>query len=403
MYIARQPIFLTNKKVYGYELLFRGSKESTGFDGASATKATASVMANLFESGIDAIVEGKKAFINFNRELLMSDLLELLSKDQLVVEVLEHVKVDELLIMRMKTLHERGYEIALDDFVETYEDYPLVPFAKIIKFDIVETPLDTLEDAVAKALGDRKILLAEKIETEEDFQRAKAMGFHLFQGYFFSKPTIVGRKNETKTTSETQYIRIMQELKKEEPSYQILAEIIEKDVNLSYRLMRVISGRVGDDLIYSIKRALTYMGLSELERWVKVLMLQELGVDKPKELMRLSLVRSKLSELIATASNLKKAKYEASMLGLFSAIDAILDTDMEEAVKDLSISPLVITALLNQQGALLVIRQLIDAYENGQWQKIDVLAKEIHMDKEVIFQHYLASVKWAKEVMEVIY
>ncbi|MBF7096803.1 EAL and HDOD domain-containing protein [Alkalibacter mobilis] len=403
MYIARQPIFKTNKDVYGYELLFRLERDSSGFGGATETQATASIITSLFESGIETIVENKRAFINFNRELLELDLVELLDKNRLVIEVLENVELDPLLIERIQCLSNNGYEIALDDFVESYEEYPLVKYADIIKHDIIATPLETIEISVEKALKDRKILLAEKIETEEEFLKAKEMGFKLFQGYFFSKPSVVGQKNETITTTKIQYLRILQELDYEEPSYQKLAEIIEMDVNLAYRLLRVVSARVGDDLIYSIKRALTFMGLKELERWIKVLMIQELGVNKPKELVRISLIRSKLSELIALSSNLKKSKHEAAIMGLFSTIDAILDMDMEDALKDITLSPKVSNALVLSQGELSIIKKIIEAYEIGEWSEIDSLAKEINIEQNAIYDHYLESVKWSKEIMDMIY
>ncbi len=402
MYIARQPIFKTNMEVFGYELLFRENHNSKGFDGISAKHASASVLTNLFESGIDAIVEKKKAFVNFDQELLKLDLVELIGPDRLVVEVLEDVIVNQELIDRVEALSKKGYRIALDDFEEGYDTYPLVQYADIIKYDITVTPLEDLTSVVYKAMRDRKILLAEKIETEEEFRKAKRMGFTLFQGYFFSKPSIVGKKNDTKTTTKSQYIRLIQELQREEPSYQELAEIIEKDVRLAYRLMKVISGRAGDDLVYSIKRALTYMGLRELERWVNVLMIQELGAHKPKELIRMSLVRSKFSELIALKGHLKSIKHEAAMMGLFSTIDALMDAKMEEALEDVSLPGQITEALIKEQGKLADILKILRAYENGDWELTDGFAKKIGIPEDVLFDNYLMAVKWAHETMLLI-
>ncbi|MBM7562361.1 EAL and HDOD domain-containing protein [Fusibacter tunisiensis] len=402
MYIARQPIFREDKEVYGYELLFRGGKASKGFDGISATHATASVLTGLFESGLEKIVEDKKAFINFDEVLLKTDLPELIDKDRLVVEILETVVVDDGIKERIEDLSQKGYRIALDDFEDSYDTYPLVPIADIIKYDLVVTPLETIKTEVIKALKDNKILLAEKIETEGEFDQARKMGFKLFQGYFFSKPSIVGKKNRTKTTSKTQYLRLIQELQADEPSYQKLAEIVEKDVNLAYRLMRVISGRAGDDLVYSIKRALTYMGLKELERWIHVLMIQELGANKPKELMRLSLIRSKFSELVALTSNLKRIKHEAAMMGLFSTIDALLDMDMEEALLDIPLPGHVLDALIRKQGTLASLYELVEAYEHGDWLETASLSKNMGLDSENLYQKYLMSVEWARETMDLM-
>lgn len=402
MFIARQPIFNKFMEVFGYELLFRAGSDSKGFDGISSSHATASVIGNLFESGIDQIVDDKRAFVNFDAAFINSDLPELIESHRLIIEVLEDVEVDDDLINRIKELKSKGYRIALDDFVENYDDYPLVPYANIIKYDLMETPLATLEMTVIKALENGKILLAEKIETEEEFMKAKEMGFTLFQGYFFSKPSIIG-KPSSKATTKAQYSRIINELKKEEPSYQVLAEIIEKDVNLAYRVMRVISSRAGDDIIYSIKRALTYMGLKEIERWVNILMIQELGDNKPKELMNMSLIRTKFAEAIAIQSGLKNIKHEASMMGLFSTIDAMLDQNMEEALSDISLPNSIKDSLIKHQGVLMPIYRLVSAYEKGEWEMTEQLSKNMNLDEDKLFDAYMESVAWARETVNIMY
>lgn len=399
MYIARQPIFNSEKKVYGYELLFRGTKDSKKFDGRSPVHATASVIAGLFETGIEQIVENKKAFINFGHELIHMDFLELIPSDRLVVEVIESVVVDQKLQDRITDLSQKGYKIALDDFVESYEDYPLVKQADILKYDLMATPLHTIKEGVGKGLKDKKILLAEKIEREEEFEMAKDMGFTLFQGFFFSKPSIIGNENNTKITTKTQYMRLIEELHQEEPSYRRLTAIIGQDVKLAYRFMRVISGRVEKDSLNSIKKALTYMGLNELERWIYVLMIQELGADKPRELVLLALIRSKFAEGIARCGHLKNLRHEAALMGLFSTIDALMDTNMEKALADVSLTESVRSALLEKEGSLSEIVGMIKSYERGQWHIIDEMAEELGVQPEEIYYNYLQSVDWAKKAM----
>lgn len=402
MFIARQPIFNKSMEVFGYELLYRSGSDSKGFDGTSSSHATASVIGGLFESGIDQIVDDKRAFINFDAAFIGSDLPELIENHRLIIEVLEDVVVNEDLILRIKNLKSKGYRIALDDFVEAYEQYPLVPLADIIKYDLMMTPLDTIKPAVAKALTENKILLAEKIESEAEFNLAKEMGFTLFQGYFFSKPSIIGKPN-TKATTKAQYSRIISELKKEEPSYQILAEIIEKDVNLAYRVMRAIKSRAGDDLVYSIKRALTYMGLKEIERWINILMIQDLGENKPKELMNLSLVRTRFAEAIAVESGKKNIKYEASMMGLFSTLDAMLDQNINEALSDITLPDSIKEVLCHGKGQLKPIYDLMIAYEKANWDEAIRLCQQMNIDEGNLYTAYLDSVKWAAEIVHMMY
>lgn len=402
MYIARQPIFNRVLDVYGYELLYRSGEESKGFDGTSDFMATAVVISGLFESGIEALIEDKKAFVNFDAHFLSMDLTELIDADRLVVEVLETVRVDEELVERLQELKKKGYKIALDDFVESYHEYPLVPMADIIKYDILATPLEQIKHEVKRAIRQGKILLAEKIEDEETFQAAKELGFHLFQGYFFSRPNIVG-KATNRSTAKAQYVRLLTELKQPEPSYQALAEIIEKDVNLAYRLMKVISSRAGDDLVYSIKRALTYMGLREIERWVSIMMLRDLNEHKPQELMRLTLVRTKFSELIAKHSSLSAVKHEASMMGLFSTIDAMLDQRMLEALDGISLPKTVMEALITAEGILGPIYKIVRAYEQGDWQLADRLGRGLGLTEDLLYDQYRAALIWAKDIVKMMY
>ncbi|MGB5824382.1 MAG: EAL domain-containing protein [Proteocatella sp.] len=398
MFIARQPIFNKDLDVYGYELLFRSDIKSNKFDGTSSEIATATVISGLFESGINRIVEDKYAFINFDEDFVLSSGLELISPDRLIVEMLENIKISDSLIKRLEDIKKKGYKIALDDFIGNYSDYPLTPFADIIKFDVLATPLDTIHQSIHLALSQKKIILAEKIETEQEFLKAKKMGFHLFQGYFFSKPSITG-KSLNKSSSKIPYLLIIKELQKEEPSFQSLAEIIEKDINLAYRFMRIVSLRSGEDSIYSIKKALTYIGLKEIERWISLLMIQDISKSKPQELIKLSLIRTKFSELIALHCELKNMRDEAYLMGLFSTLDAMLDEDMSEALKDITLPYSITEVLIHHRGVLSPIYDLFIAYEQGNWVQSDIISKKMNINQSVLYEDYLSSIKWANATL----
>lgn len=397
MFIARQPIFNKILNVFGYELLFRMDNKATVFGGTSSEKATATVMIGLFEEGIENIVEDKYAFVNFDETFIHSDSLEMIPPNQLVVEMLEDIKVDEKLVKRLTDLKAKGYKIALDDFMEDYEEYPLVPIAHIIKFDLLETPLETIEEEVKKAIIDNKVILAEKVETKEIFNQAKEMGFHLFQGYFFSKPSIISETN-SKMSSTSQYTKILLELKKDEPSYDVLVAIIEKDVDLAYRFLKVMSHRSDKNVIESIRMGLTYMGLNEIERWISILMLQDMSSNKPKELITMSLVRTKFAEKIAKYGKNTGIQYAASMMGLLSTIDGMLDKTMKEALEGMSLDRSIKEALIEKKGKLYPIYQLLLAYEKGDWGEVVAITKDRKIDPEVLGKDYLESIKWANEV-----
>lgn len=399
MYIARQPIFDTAKGVYGYELLFRSSNTSVAYTGTSAESSTAVVLGGLFELGVEKIVGDKKAFVNFNYNSLLSNTIELVDPSTLIIEVLEDVEVDSRLMRRLESLHKEGYHIALDDFAHSVKDFKMVPVADIIKYDLIATPLNTIQDEVMEALRRKKILLAEKVETEEEFIEARKMGFHLFQGYFFSKPVIVaGLKGKKPDISI--YRRILNELHSEDPSFQALSEILETDVAVAYRLVNIVSKKNEKDIQKGLKSALIKMGLADFERWVHIMMLQDLSVNKPDELIRTSLIRSKFGELVAyNCGSLYSRSSEISLMCLFSVLDAMLDLTMEEVMADLSISDDIKDALIKREGPLVSVLKLAESYEKGQWIEIDELSRQIGIDGNHLVNWYMDSINWTERIM----
>lgn len=388
MFIARQPIFNTELNVYGYELLFRLTSQSSQFGGVSSHGATAAVITGLYELGLEKIVEDKLAFINFDEIFIHSSALELIEPNRMIVEMLENIKIDKGLLERLTDIKEKGYKIALDDFEESYQTYPLTPLADIIKYDLIATPLDTIEADTALAIAQGKVLLAEKVETHEEFIRAKEMGFQLFQGYFFSKPSIAGQSC-SKSPTKLQYFRLITEIKKEEPSYEVLAELIQQDVTLSYRVVRMTSVRSGNDLVSSIKYALSYMGLNEIERWLNILMLQDLGKEKPEELMKISVIRSRFAEKLAKRAGLStNYQHAASIMGLFSTLDGILDQTMEDALTGITLPASIPDALLYHTGILYPIFELMLAYEKGEWLITDQFTESLNINPFSLYRDY---------------
>ncbi|MEL7659666.1 EAL and HDOD domain-containing protein [Acetobacterium wieringae] len=399
MFIARQPIFNVDLDVYGYELLFRLNSQSSQFGGISSQGATAAVLTGLYEAGIENIIEDKRAFINFDEIFIHSDALELIKPDQMVVEMLEKIKIDDSLIERIRSIREKGYRIALDDFEEAFQSYPLSPLADIIKYDLMATPLATVASDAAAALAQGKVLLAEKVETRDEFLQACDMGFTLFQGYFFSKPVIAGQ-SVNKSPTKFQYFRLIEELKKEDPSYDALAELIQQDVTLAYRVMRMASVRSNHDLVSSIRYALTYMGLNEIERWFNILMLQDLGQEKPAELMKIALIRSRFAQTLAKRALMTyNAQHGAAMMGLFSVLDGILDQTMDEALAGIALPPAIPDALIKGEGVLYPIYQLMLAYEKGDWATTLKRSQELKIEEYILYHDYREAIAWANEII----
>lgn len=398
MFIARQPIFNAQLEVYGYELLFRLNSRSTQFGGVSSQGATAMVITGLFESGLENLIEDKIAFINFDEIFIHSEAVELIKPDRMIVEMLENIEVSSNLMTRLADIKAMGYSIALDDFAQTYQTYPLTPLADIIKYDLLVTPLDTIAADIPAGLAQGKTLLAEKVETQEEFLKAKALGFSLFQGYFFSKPRIAGRSFRA-TPSQIQYLQLMSEINATEPSFERLAELIEQDVTLTYRLLRLASFRAGSEQISSIKFALSYIGLREFERWISILMIHEASKDKPAELIKISLIRTRFAESLAKQAGLSEQEHDAALMGLFSVLDAILDQPMAVVLEGIALPQSILDALITGQGSLLPIYDLILAYEKGDWTRVETVAMALKIDDYAIYHDYRESIKWANNVI----
>lgn len=399
MFIARQAIFNRSLKVYGYELLHRDSATSQTYHATSPQQSSASVLNGLFELGIDTISSNKKSFINFDYDFLFSDSIELIEPSNLIIEVLEGTVVDQKLLSRLTELKEKGYKIALDDFMEDIKTYPLMPLSDIIKFDILATPLHTIEVDVQRALSQRKVLVAEKIETEAEFKQARTMGFHLFQGYFFQKPNIVGHTSRKKSPALS-YFRIIDELNQENPSFDRLTDIIKMDVNLVHRLLLMTkeNGDEAEDLVQNIKQALVFMGLKQLRRWINILLLQDLATSKPGELTHLSLVRARFGELLAENSPFYAQKNEIYGMFLFSTLDAILDEPIDQALDGLALTFPVKQALIHQQGELAPFLELVFSYEKGQWNNVQKIADQLQIDQDKISPYYLEAIEYARDI-----
>lgn len=397
MFIARQPIFNQSKRVVAYELLFRQEREQNCFTGTNPHAATAFVVGGLFENGLYPIVGEKTAYINADYDFLMSESLELLEPKNLMIEITEDVIPDKELMLRLTDLKNKGYSFALDDYEEGIAE-PLLGYAAVVKFDIRATPMENIDLEKITLINNHTLFLAEKVETGEEFIKAKEMGFKYFQGFFFRRPRIVEGirgKNEKSAV----YTRIFQELRKEEPSFERLETLIGRDPKMTYTLIRISSKAYNQKKQFTLKRALTNMGLRQLQRWIYILMLQDASQGKPRELMRLALVRTRLGEEIARNSILKKRRDEVALMCILSVIDAMLDEPMEKVLEDLQISQEIKDALVLQKGSLAAVMELIEAYESGRWKDVDSLQQQLNIHGKDLSHSYLEAIRWAEEVM----
>lgn len=395
-YVARQPIFDARKKISGYELLFRDqtAKYDPSIDG---DVATSTVLSNsYFSIGMDSLVGDKKSYINFTQSLLLQKFPLLLPKESTVIEILENVEPTPELVAACAEMAGKGYSFALDDFTYSPELGPLIDLAHIIKFDFRMTSIEKIQDYLNKIQRrDELILLAEKIETHDEFQKASEMGFNLFQGYFFCKPELVtGREIPG---SQLALLQIMAEVNRPDFDVNKIEPLIAPDVGLAYKLLRYINSAffAKAQRISSIQQALIYMGEVEIRRFVSLIAMSNLAGNKPGELIRASCIRGKFCELMGALATQPVSQSELFTLGMFSLIDAILDQPMQKIMKDLPLADDIKTALVERKGRLTGYLLLAETYEKGQWGHMSKITQILNIEEEKLPDLYLQACKWS--------
>ena len=394
VFVARQPIFNINKKIYAYELLFRTGM-SNAFPDLDGETATSSLLSSsFFTVGIEKISGGKIAFINFTEELLLQGTPIMFPAKKIMVEILEDVTPSEAINDACFQLIDKGYTLALDDFVFSKEWMPLVEAAKVIKVDFMLSTMEEIEEIVAVTAPYKCKLLAEKIETYDEFQQALQMGFEYFQGYFFAKPEIL--KNKDIPSSQLTLLQLITEVNRAEYDPQTLERLINQDVSVSFKLLKYLNSAYYSRVepVSSIKQAIAYLGERGIRQFVSLIATSKLSESKPDELIRTSIIRARFLEQIAEDyGQMNSSDY--FMLGLFSCIDAMLDNSMEYLMEQLPLTAAVKNALIIRSGEMFPFLHAIECYEVGDFVTFTDILNELGIESEKITDFYLDAVSWA--------
>ncbi len=356
---ARQPILNLSLDVHAYEFLYR----PTGQGNDSDHSITAEVLSSsIIDLGLDKASNNKLAFINMSYEDIMNSHIESLPANRLVLELLEDIKPDPALVLRVKFLCEKGFTFALDDFIYTPDWDPLIDLADIIKFDLTTTTFKENKALMHQLRTNKITFLAEKVETYQEFEAYRDIGCELFQGYFFCKPEhIKGKSISANTIIQT---KLLAAVNQPDISVNELQATIEQDPNLSYMLLKYLNSAhfSFSKPVQSIKQAIVIIGMNNLSKWVTLLSLRNMS-SKPSELLRISLVRAKLAKLIAVEKKLKNSS-SFFLAGLLSNIDAMLDSTMQDIIPPMSLDSDITNALVHKKGVIGQVLTEITQYED---------------------------------------
>jgi c-di-GMP-related signal transduction protein len=401
--VARQAIFDRDRRVYGYELLFRSAAVPNEFDGTEGGLATRQVLANsLLVIGLENLVGAKKAFFNFGRGPLLQGWHASLPRGSTVIELLETVEPDAEVLDACRKLREQGYQIALDDFVFRPGCERLLDVADLVKIEIqsIPRPEQKLLVRSAKARGLR--IVAEKVETHEEFDWARQAGYDYFQGYFFARPvTLRGRQIPA---DKLHCLRLLQEAQRPELDFDRLEALILEDVSLSYQLLRYVNSPLFalNSRMRSIRQALLYFSDPELRKWIALATLARTAADKPGELIRHSLMRARFCESLARFLE-TGLEQSAFLAGLFSLLDALVDRPLDETLAEICLAP-EIGAVLRGEAAesdpLARVFQLARSYEIADWQRVDEIGEQLGVPVASLGEMYCEAAGWARQVLE---
>lgn len=365
--LARQPIYTRDREIAAFELLFRDNEKvsSEHFDG---NRATSRLLLNVFaESDLKTITGELPAFVNFTEELIHEP--PFFDPEFLVVEILEDIDITPKLINSLKSLKSKGYKLALDDFVLSEKYDPILQLVDIIKLELPALTDDALKLTIAQLKKHNVLLLAEKVETPEQFKLCLELGCDYFQGYFLSKPEII--KGSKIAGNKLAVVELISELQAPDIDIQDLTRVIARDPSLSFNLLKLVNSAAyrRSTEIESIHMAVTLLGLDRIKCWASLLALSKIN-DKPKSLHHLAFIRALMCEKLAEYI-MPSAKHRFYTVGLLSCLDAFIDQPLTQIISSISLDQEIKEALLNKSGEAGLALNTAIYFEQGDWSKID--------------------------------
>jgi c-di-GMP-related signal transduction protein len=397
-FLARQPILTKERKLFAYEILSRyGPENYCRPKPGSALSVNA--MDELFLMGIRTMTDGLPAFMNCTREFFLQDYLTLMPRDLVVGEILETVPPDSEVLGACKRMKDQGYRLALDDYCDLPAMQPLLQFADFVKIDILLTSFPDQKRVVDHCKRMRIPTIAEKVETNAQFQSCLELGYDYFQGYFFCRPQIVGRRSVP--ANKTVYLELLQAAN--EPTFNLhkISMIFKRDVSLSYRLLRYLNSAAFAfrSEIHSIPHALSLLGELAMRKWISLVSVAALGDEVADSLLRLPLLRAMFCELIGQKVGMAREANDLFLLGLLSVMDALLNVPMAAVLQDIKVDEEIAKALQGRDSRYRPIFEVVLDYESGTWGQLAESCRRVGLHENFLPDLYLRSVRWVSDIL----
>ena len=395
--VARQAIVDSAMNVVAYELLYRRSETALTAELIDARQATLEVISSaVLEVGLERLSPDLPVHINYPEQLLIADVTPPIAPQRVVIEVLETVRAEPAILAGISAMRARGHKIALDDFSPQLSDLALLAHADIVKLEISQHSHAELARLTASMKAQGLTLIAERVETAEDFERCLSLGFDAFQGYFLQHPKTFSSRPVP--SSKLGLLHVVALLQTDDASIQDVERLISQDVGLSYRLLRCINSSFYgfSREVDSIRQAVLIMGFERLRQLCALVTLRELG-DRPPTLFVDAMARARMCEQLGPHRGMQDCA-SLFITGLFSTLDVVTGIPMTELLSGLPLGESVRKALASGEGGLGAILREVITYERGAWNP-GVWAG---VSAEVMQQIYLDAVSWAGAAQSMI-
>jgi EAL and modified HD-GYP domain-containing signal transduction protein len=403
IFLGRQPILDVNRKIVAYELLFR-SEDSLSAHVVDDLQATSTVIVNtLSQFGLEHVLGGHDAFINVSASLLMSDTIELLPHDRMILEILEDVPISPQILARCQALKQKGFRLCLGDLTNRSGYAPLLPLIDIIKIDPSIIPAEQLPRLLTQIRQrTQAILVAEKVEEESQFKACLALGFSLFQGYFFARPTVLkGKKTQS---NQMTLIRIMSTLIGD-ANVNELEPLFKENPGLTVNLLRLVNSvgvRGSRQEIGSLRQAIVVLGQKQLLRWVQLLLYTESDGPGAGSVMQQVANRARLMELIALKLKTSQTGVsdQAFMVGMLSLVDVVMQVPLHDVLAEIGLTDTIKQAILAREGTL---GKLLSLAEEIEWSDFASAKNSLHglgLSVADFTPLQLEAMQWANELAQ---
>jgi EAL and modified HD-GYP domain-containing signal transduction protein len=392
-FVGRQPICREGVEVFAYELFSRNNELTQSAFGNGDTVAAEALLHQFMNVGLDRVAGSRPAFVNVTRDFILNDYPWLLPKNGVVLQVAGNTNPDNSFLKSLSHLSRQGYSVALKDFANNDQLRPLAEMADIVKLDIRSYDRESMKEQVQALRSLDVKVLAEHVETPEDYQNCRDAGFDYFEGYFFCKPQPTD--DQTLPANRLSTLHLLSRLQDPDLSLADLERAIGQDVAMSYRILRYLNSPINalPRKVDSLRHAIALVGTSLIKQWASVIWLETVE-EKPRELMVMSMIRAHMCQQLATAMGCKNGD-QFFTVGLLSFLDALLDRSMWTVLKELPLIEPLKDALLHRSGLLGTTLNCVEAYEICDWEKISCG----DLDEKKIRDAYLSAVAWSRAVI----